>query len=72
MGIEKVLAHYGIDRSETMAFGDGENDVDMFRVVGTAVCMGNGCQEAKDAADYVTDDIDNDGIWKALVHFGVL
>ena len=72
VGIEKVLAHYGIDRSETMAFGDGENDVDMFGVVGTAVCMGNGCQEAKDAADYVTDDIDNDGIWKALVHFGVL
>ena len=71
-GIAKVLLHYGIDKSETMAFGDGENDVDMFGAVGISVAMGNACQEAKDAADYITDDIDSDGIWNALKHFGVL
>lgn len=71
-GIAKVLAHYGIGRSETMAFGDGENDVDMFGAVGTAVAMGNACDAAKDAAHYVTDDIDRDGIWNALKHFGVI
>lgn len=72
VGIAKVLEHYGIDRSETMAFGDGENDVDMFGAVGLSVAMGNGCDEAKNAADYITDDIDEDGIWNALKHFGVL
>ena len=71
-GIEKVLEHYGIDRSETMAFGDAENDVDMFRAVAISVAMGNACDEAKAAADYVTDDIDQDGIFNALKHFGVL
>ncbi len=71
-GIAKVLAHYGIDKRDTMAFGDGENDVDMLHAVGTAVAMGNACREAKAAADYITDDIDNDGIWNALKHFGVL
>lgn len=71
-GIAKVLEHYGIDRSETMAFGDGENDVDMFGAVGTAVAMGNGCRAAKEAAHYITDSINDDGIYNALVHFGVL
>ena len=71
-GITKLLEHYGIDKSETLAFGDGENDVDMFRAVGISVAMGNACAEAKEAADYVTDDIDQDGIWNALKHFGVI
>lgn len=71
-GIAKVLEHYGIDKSETMAFGDGHNDVDMFSAVGTAVAMGNACRAAKEAAHYITDTVDEDGIWNALVHFGVL
>ena len=71
-GIAKVLEHYGIDRSETMAFGDGENDVDMFRAVGIPVAMGNACQAAKEAAHHITDKVDDDGIFNALKHFGVL
>lgn len=72
VGIARVLEHYGIDKSETMAFGDGENDVDMFHAVGTSIAMGNACAAAKAAADYITDDVDNDGIHKALAHFGLL
>ena len=72
IGIAKVLEHYGIEKSETMAFGDGQNDVDMFGAVGIAVCMGNGCEEAKNAAAYITDAVDADGIWNALEHFGVI
>ena len=71
-GIAKVLAHYGIAKAETMAFGDGENDVDMFSAVGTAIAMGNACRSAKEAAHYITDKVDEDGIWNALKHFGVL
>ena len=67
-----LIEHYGIDKSETMAFGDGQNDVDMFAAVGTAVAMGNACRAAKEAADYITDPVDEDGIWNALKHFGVL
>ena len=71
-GIARVLQHYGIEKSETMAFGDGENDVDMFSAVGTAIAMGNACRSAKEAAHYITDKVDEDGIWNALKHFGVL
>ena len=71
-GIARVLQHYGIEKSETMAFGDGENDVDMFRAVGTAIAMGNACRSAKEAAHYITDKVDEDGIFNALKHFGVI
>ena len=71
-GIAKVLEHYGIEKNETMAFGDGENDVDMFSAVGTAIAMGNACRSAKEAAHYITDKVDEDGIWNALKHYGVL
>lgn len=71
-GIAKVLEYYGIDKSEAIAFGDGENDVDMFGAVGTAVAMGNACASAKAAADYVTDKVLDDGIRNALVHFGII
>ena len=55
-----------------MAFGDGENDMDMLRFAGVGVAMGNACDAVKAAADYVTDTVDNDGIEKALRHFGLI
>ena len=71
-GIQKYLDDQGIDRSETMAFGDGENDMDMLRFAGIGVAMGNASDAVKAAADYVTDTVDNDGIEKALRHFGLI
>ena len=55
-----------------MAFGDGENDIEMLRFVGVGVAMGNGGDAVKAAADYVTDAVDEDGIAKALRHFGLI
>lgn len=72
LGIQAVLDHYGIDKAETMAFGDGDNDLDMFGAVGFSVAMGNSVPQLIAAADYVTADVDNDGIAKALRHFGLI
>ena len=72
LGIQAVLDHYGIDKSETMAFGDGDNDLDMFDAVGFSVAMGNAVPQLIAAADYVTADVDDDGIAKALRHFGLI
>lgn len=72
IGIEKMLARFGIPASETMAFGDGGNDIEMLRFAGTGIAMGNAGEEAKRAADYVTDDVDHDGIQNALRRFGVI
>lgn len=71
-GIRDYLEMTGLKREEIIAFGDGENDVEMLRFAGIGVCMGNGVTEAKAAADYVTADIDDDGLEKALRHFGLI
>lgn len=55
-----------------MAFGDGGNDTDMLEFVGTGIAMGNAADAAKAAADYITDDVEHDGIFNALKHFGVI
>ena len=71
-GIQRFLEEQGLERSEIMAFGDGEKDVEMLRFAGIGVAMGNASDLVKAAADYVTDTVDNDGIEKALRHFGLI
>ena len=65
-GLRELCATLGISPDEVIAFGDQKNDITMFEFAGTAVAMGNGRPEAKEAADYITDTNDNDGIAKAL------
>ncbi len=72
VGILKMLDYFSIDLKDTMAFGDGMNDIDMLEMVEIGVAMKNAKDEVKDIADYITDDVDHDGIIKALQHFGLL
>ncbi|MDE6828080.1 MAG: Cof-type HAD-IIB family hydrolase [Alistipes sp.] len=65
-------SRFGFSMAEAMAFGDGGNDVPLLRAAGVGVAMGNACDEARQAADYVTASVDDDGVRKALVHFGVI
>ena len=71
-GIQAYLDKMGISREETIAFGDAVNDLQMLKFAGIGVCMGNGHPLAKEAADYVTADLEDDGIEKALQHFGLI
>ena len=72
VGIERMLSHFGIRREETMAFGDGNNDIEMLEYVEIGVAMGNANNNVKSHADYVTDTADSEGIAKALAHFGLI
>ena len=47
VGIDKIIEHYGISLHETMAFGDGGNDMAMLRHAGIGVAMGNAGDEVK-------------------------
>lgn len=71
-GIKQYLEKYGILQEETMAFGDGENDKEMLEFAHIGVAMGNASEAVQKSADYVTAHIDEDGIEKALKHFGMI
>lgn len=71
LGLLKLGELLGITREEIMACGDGMNDLEMLREVGFGVAMENAVQPVKDAADYVTDSNENDGVAKAIVKFAL-
>ncbi|WP_125589286.1 Cof-type HAD-IIB family hydrolase [Companilactobacillus jidongensis] len=68
-GLRSLAEHLNILASEVMAFGDERNDIAMFDYAGTAICMKNGTNQAKEHADYITDSNVNDGISKAMDKF---
>ncbi|HIC0282336.1 TPA: HAD-IIB family hydrolase [Streptococcus agalactiae] len=71
-GIERVGQCYGFDLSEVIAFGDSDNDIEMLSQVGIGVAMGNASQQVKENARYTTADNNDDGISKALAHYGLI
>ncbi|EMD16390.1 cof-like hydrolase [Eggerthia catenaformis OT 569 = DSM 20559] len=52
-----------------IAFGDSQNDLEMFKYASLSICMGDGDPAAKEKADYITDTLANDGIYNACVYF---
>ena len=72
VGIDKVLAYEGLSLDEAMAFGDGGNDMAMLSHVPCGIAMGNACEELKEVAAYVTASVDEDGVARALRHFGLI
>ena len=58
--------------ADTIAFGDAIVDVPMLRTCAIGVAMGSGGEQARMAADHVTDDVKRDGLAKAFVHFGLI
>lgn len=64
--IEHLLKYLNADISDTIAFGDARVDIPMLEYCAYGVAMGNGGAEIKEIADYITDDVENDGLWKAF------
>lgn len=60
---------FGIDREDTIVFGDEMNDMSMFEVAGTGVAMANAVESIKKAADFVTKSNNEDGIAYYLENF---
>lgn len=71
-GIQEMCKILGIAHEDTYAFGDSTNDLDMLQYVAHSVAMGDGMQEAKDAAEYVTTALWEDGIYNGLKHYGLI
>lgn len=70
--IEVLLEHLGADQADTISFGDAKIDLSMFELCAFNVAMGNGGPEIKEAADYITDDVNEDGLFNAFKHLGLI
>ena len=63
---EEILKELDYKLENTFAIGNGDNDLEMFGLVNTAIAMGNSSEKALKQATYITDDIANDGFMKAF------
>lgn len=72
LAILKTLEFFGIDKMDAIAFGDGENDIDMLELVGLGIAMGNANETLKNVADFVTKKSSEDGIEYALKKFEII
>lgn len=70
--LESVAKMYGFNIEDTCAFGDGDNDYTMLKKANLGIAMGNGTPQCKQCADYITDDISDEGLYNALIHFNIL
>lgn len=71
-GMKHYLEYAGIAREDSIAIGDGPNDLQMMEYAGIGIAMGNAREEVKQRADLVTEHIDEDGLYLALKKLGLL
>ena len=72
VGIERILAYYGFTPEDAIAFGDGNNDLEMIRTVGTGVAMGNASAALKAAAAAVCGTVEEDGLFHYCADNGLI
>lgn len=65
----KASEYFMIPLTQMIAFGDDTSDIDMIKLVGNGVAMGNSSPSLKEIADYITDTNDNDGIASWLIKY---
>lgn len=66
--LSAACTHLGISTSDVVAFGDAENDLEMFRVAGASVAMGQADEITKSAATFVSKPHDEGGVAFAVDH----
>lgn len=71
-GAEILLKHFGLTREQSVAFGDGGNDIPIIEWAKIGVAMGNAEESVKACADYVTLPIDDEGLTYAVKQLGIL
>lgn len=67
--LKALLKDLGVKPEKAMAIGDGENDIDMFTLVGLGVAMGNAWDVVKEKANHVVGTNDQDGVAEAIEKF---
>jgi hydroxymethylpyrimidine pyrophosphatase-like HAD family hydrolase len=71
-GIEKVIEHLGTPSERQVAFGDALNDLEMLKQIEHSFAMGNGMDQVKHTAKYITTRVDEDGIYNGLKQLNLI
>lgn len=71
-GVDLMIRRLGFNTADTIAIGDGYNDITMLERVGYGIAMGNAVPELKAKASYITDPIFSDGLSHAFAHLGLI
>ena len=71
-GIKDVLKYYNISADNVLTIGDDVQDISMFELSKYSACMGNGKEEVKPYATYITAPIEKHGVKKALKYYKVI
>lgn len=70
--LQFVLKYYGVDTARSIAFGDSMNDLEMIRISGIGVALGNAHPVVLQSADLITGSVDQDGVAAALSTLGII
>ena len=70
--ITELIEKLGIDKKDTYAFGDADNDVEMMQAVGTGIAMGRHSEKVGEVASMVTGTVKEEGITTALEKLGLI
>lgn len=68
-GVKELAELEGVKQEDLVFFGDGKNDVSLFKQIPFSIAMGNAIEPLKKLAYFVTKPIDQDGIAYACKHF---
>lgn len=72
MGVEAICREFNIPLERTYAFGDGTNDYGMLKFCTHGIAMGEHSKVLDSVAEEITDTVANEGIYKALVKYGLI
>ena len=71
-GMRIIMERFGVRKQDTIGIGDGENDIEMLQMAGIGIAMGNANPKLKEIADYVTADVEKDGLYQAFLQYGLI
>jgi hydroxymethylpyrimidine pyrophosphatase-like HAD family hydrolase len=71
-GIKAIANHFDLTLDDVITFGDGMNDLEMVQGVKMGIAMGNANPKVKEVAAMVTDSVNENGIYNALIKLGLI
>lgn len=70
--LQKVCKYYEVPVSDSIAYGDSMNDLEMIEAAGFSVCMENGSKKLKELSDDICPAVTEDGLYQSFLKYKLL